>query len=59
VLGPVLAGTLRLVLVAGVGSWLAAHGASASAYFWLVAAAMVLYGVSTVVLVKLTPWSRA
>ncbi len=59
VLGPVVAGTLRLLLVAGVGSWLAARGAGASAYFWLVAAAMVLYGVSTVVLVKLTPWSRA
>ena len=59
VLGPVMAGTLRLALVAGVGSWLAAQGHGAEAYFWLVAAAMVLYGLSTVVLVRLTPWVRA
>lgn len=59
VLGPVLAGTLRLALVAGVGSWLAMADHGAEAYFWLVAAAMVLYGLSTVALVRMTPWTRA
>lgn len=59
VLGPVIAGTLRLALVAGVGSWLTTQGHGADAYFWLVAAAMVLYGLSTVALVRMTPWARA
>ena len=59
VLGPVIAGTLRLALVAGVGSWLATQGHGADTYFWLVAAAMVLYGLSTVALVRMTPWARA
>ena len=59
VLGPVIAGTLRLALVAGIGSWLATQGHGADAYFWLVAAAMVLYGLSTVALVRMTPWARA
>jgi len=59
VLGPVIAGTLRLALVAGVGSWLATQGHGADAYFWLVAAAMVLYGLSTVALVRMTSWAHA
>ncbi len=58
VLGPVLAGTARLLLVATAGGWLAAHGGEASAYFQLVAAAMVVYGLTTVVLVRLTPWHK-
>ena len=58
VLGPVVAGTVRLLLVAGMGWWLLAQGASAQAYFWLVAAAMVVYGVTTVVLVRLSRWQR-
>jgi len=58
VLGPVVAGTVRLLLVAGMGWWLLVQGASAQAYFWLVAAAMVVYGVTTVVLVRLTRWQR-
>ena len=59
VLGPVIAGTLRLALVAGVGSWLATQGHGADAYFWLDAAAMVLYGLSTVALVRMTSWAHA
>ena len=59
VLGPVIAGTLRLALVAGIGSWLATQGHGADAYFWLVAAAMVLYGLSTVALVRMTSWAHA
>lgn len=56
-LGPVLAGTARLALVFGAGSWLMAQQAGAAAYFALVAAAMVLYGLATVAAVKFTRWA--
>jgi putative MATE family efflux protein len=56
ILGPVLAGTVRLMLVAGVGALLSASGSSASGFFWLVAAAMVAYGMCTAAAVKLMPW---
>jgi Na+-driven multidrug efflux pump len=56
VLGPVLAATVRLALVAAVGSWLATHDAEAWQYFALVAAAMLVYGAGTALAVKVTPW---
>lgn len=56
VLGPVLAGTVRLALVAGVGAALAAAQAPAGAYFALVAAGMVAYGLSTAAAIRLTRW---
>jgi putative MATE family efflux protein len=56
VLGPVLAGLLRLLLVAGVGAWLAGREAGPAAYFVLVAGGMVAYGLATALAVKLTPW---
>jgi len=56
ILGPVLASTVRLALVAVVGFWLAAHGAPAWQYFALVGAAMALYGLSTALAVRLTHW---
>jgi putative MATE family efflux protein len=59
VLGPVLASTLRLAVVAGVGAWLAAHGAPAWHYFALVAAAMVVYGTATALAVAATNWEHA
>ena len=59
ILGPVLAGTVRLALVAGVGAWLVAEQAPAGGFFALVAAGMVAYGLSTAAAVKLTPWGRA
>jgi putative MATE family efflux protein len=58
VIGPVLAGTVRLVLVAGAGYALSQHQGGASAFYTLVAAAMVLYGVVTVAAIKFTPWSK-
>lgn len=58
VLGPVLAGTLRLLVVAGVGVWLATSGASSVAMFWLVAAGMAAYGMASVVAMACTPWGR-
>jgi putative MATE family efflux protein len=58
VIGPVLAGTVRLVLVAGVGYWLTQHQGTAEHFYGLVAVAMVLYGVVTALAVKVTPWGR-
>jgi putative MATE family efflux protein len=58
VIGPVLAGTVRLVLVAGVGYWLTQHQGTAEHFYGLVAVAMVLYGVVTALAVKVTPWDR-
>ncbi len=59
VIGPVLAGTLRLVLVAGAGYWLSQHQGTADHFYALVALAMVLYGLATAAAVKLTPWGPA
>lgn len=56
VIGPVLAGTVRLVLVAGAGHWLAHRQGHADHFYGLVAVAMVLYGVVTAAAVKFTPW---
>ena len=56
--GPVLAGTIRLVLVAAGGWWLAASGAPAWTLFALVGAAMVVFGLSTVLSVRLTRWGK-
>ena len=56
VFGPVLASTLRLVVVAVIGSWLVGRNAPASHYFLLVALAMAVYGLSTALAIKLTRW---
>lgn len=56
ILGPVIAGTVRLALVALVGAWLASQSAPVWQYFALVAAAMVVYGSYTAVSVWLTRW---
>ncbi len=57
--GPVLAGTLRLAVVA-IGGWaLAAAQAPAWTVFALVALAMAAYGVASAVAVRCTPWEAA
>lgn len=56
VMGPVLAGTARLVLVAGAGYMLAQNQGTAGQFYMLVAVAMVAYGVVTAVAIWLTPW---
>ena len=57
--GPVLAGTLRLLLVA-VGGWmLASAQAPAWTIFALVAAAMAVYGLATAVAVCMADWGPA
>ena len=57
VTGPVLAGTARLVLVAGLGHWLTQHQGTTAHFYTLVALAMVVYGLLTAAAVKFTPWT--
>ena len=57
-LGPVLAGTLRLVVVIVGGVWLVSEQAPAWSMFALISAAMVLYGLCTALFVRFTPWGR-
>jgi len=59
VLGPVLAATLRLALVAAASAWLSARGAPAWQYFALVAAGMTVYGTATAAAVRFTTWHPA
>jgi MATE family, multidrug efflux pump len=56
--GPVLAGTIRLLLVGLGGWWLASSGAPAWTLFALVGAAMVVFGVSTVLFIRFTRWGK-
>ncbi len=56
ILGPVLASTLRLLLVAGVGAWLITWIAQPWPLFSLVGAAMVVYGLANALAVGFTRW---
>jgi putative MATE family efflux protein len=57
-LGPVIAGTLRLFVVA-VGGWLLVDGQSpAWMIFALIGAGMAVYGLSTVLIIRFTPWGE-
>lgn len=56
--GPVLAGTVRLVLVAVGGWWLVASGSPAWTLFALVGTAMVVFGLSSAMSVHLTSWAK-
>jgi Na+-driven multidrug efflux pump len=56
VLGPVLAGTIRLVMVAAGGLWMVRTGASAAEMFALVGVAMGVYGVATGLAMYWTSW---
>ncbi|MBN8962299.1 MAG: MATE family efflux transporter [Rhizobiales bacterium] len=58
VAGPVLASTLRLLIVAGGGWWLATIHAPASTLFALVATAMFVFGIATGVVVYFTRWGK-
>jgi Na+-driven multidrug efflux pump len=54
--GPVLAGTLRLLLVGFGGWWLVSINAPAWTLFALVGAAMVVFGLATALSIRLTRW---
>jgi putative MATE family efflux protein len=58
VLGPVLAGTIRLAVVIVGGLWLASQNAPQWTMFVVVALSMVAYGVSTAGFIWITPWGR-
>lgn len=58
VLGPVLAGTLRLLLVALGGAWLAGAGAERWTMFALVGLAMLAFGLAAAFAVYRAPWGR-
>jgi len=57
VLGPGLAGTLRLAIVAVGGVWLLREGASAIDMFTLVGVAMGVYGVASGLAMYWTSWA--
>jgi hypothetical protein len=52
----VLASTLRLLLVAAGGVWIARSGAGVGALFALVGASMVAYGLATAAAIFFMPW---
>ena len=58
VLGPVLASTLRLLVIAVGGLVLGSGDAPVWALFALVALSMVAYGSATAAAVRFTPWQR-
>lgn len=57
-LGPVLAGTLRLIIVAAGGALLAYWHAPVWTVFALVSVGMVAYGVGSVVVIRCTSWGE-
>ena len=57
-LGPVMAGTVRLVVVIAGGLWLASWNAPQWMMFVVVALSMAAYGLSTAGAIWVTPWGR-
>ena len=57
-LWPVLAGSVRLLMIAMGGWWLAASHAPAWSVFALAGAALAAYGIATVLAVYWVPWGR-
>ncbi len=57
-LWPVLAGSVRLLIIAIGGWWLAAAQAPAGSVFALAGAALAAYGIATVLAVYWVPWGR-
>lgn len=56
--GPVLAGTIRLLMVCVGGWWLVSIDAPAWTLFALVGAAMVVFGLATALSVRLARWGK-
>src|SRR5436190_6269275 len=56
--GPVLAGTIRLLLVGFGGWWLVAIDAPAWSLFALAGAAMAVFGLGTALSVRVTDWGK-
>src|SRR5882762_10239155 len=58
VIGPVLASTVRLLMVGIGGYWLVSIDAPAWTLFALVGAAMIVFGLSTAASIRLTRWGK-
>jgi len=58
VLGPVLAGTVRLVVVIAGGLWLTSWDSPQWLMFIVVALSMAAYGLSTAGFIWMTPWGK-
>jgi putative MATE family efflux protein len=58
VLGPVLGGTIRLIVVIAGGLWLASWDAPQWMMFVVVAVSMVAYGAATAGFIWITPWGK-
>ena len=58
VIGPVLASTVRLLTVGIGGWWLASSDTPAWALFALVGAAMIVFGLSTALSIRVTRWGK-
>lgn len=58
ILGPVLAQTVRLLVILSAGTWLATQGASARTFFLVVAASLVAYGLAAALAVARIDWTR-
>ena len=58
VLGPVLAGTVRLVVVIAGGLWLTSWDSPQWMMFIVVALSMAAYGLSTAGFIWMTPWGK-
>jgi Na+-driven multidrug efflux pump len=58
IIGPVLAGTLRLLVVIIGGWWLVATNAPASMLFALIALSLVVYGLATAASIYFVSWER-
>ncbi len=58
VVGPVLASTLRLLMVGIGGWWLASIEAPAWTLFALVGPTMIVFGLTTAASVRLTRWGK-
>ena len=58
ILGPVLAQTVRLVLIVALGPWLVGSGAPMSALFVLIAVGLVAYGLAVAFAMHRTSWGQ-
>jgi putative MATE family efflux protein len=56
VLGPTLMSSLRLVVIAVVGTWLSSWVSEPAPYFMLVGAGMLIYGIATALSIRYTSW---
>jgi Na+-driven multidrug efflux pump len=59
ILGPVLAQTVRLIVIAGGGWWLSTRTTSLREFFLVVSLSLVAYGLAAAVAVSRIRWSRA